>query len=186
MIDAYDITARHFQRHIEQLSLSVDAIADIAGTAADSACETIIAERKLISCGIDTDAPGAMLFSELMQNGLGRERPALPVIELCARGAGGGSQAAQWLSKQLTALGQTDDLALLFVSQRTPRDLEILSAALIKRGVKAIWLGAQGTGPSIVFPDADLATSLALSHASAICLAELIDTTLFGPMEESQ
>ena len=41
----YDTTAHHFQLLIEQLSLSVDAIADIAGVAADQIVQTFVNEQ---------------------------------------------------------------------------------------------------------------------------------------------
>ena len=78
----YDTTAHHFQLLIEQLSLSVDAIADIAGVAADQIVQTFVNEQKLLCCGIGIDCPSAGLMAALLHKGMSRERPSLPAIEL--------------------------------------------------------------------------------------------------------
>ncbi len=180
----YNLVASQFQSHIEHLSLSVDAIADILTTAANESTETIFAERKLFACGVAVDCPSAMVLAELLRVGLERERPPLPVIELCPRYAEPVSGATRWLAQQLTALGQPGDLAIVFASSLGADHLEIISTALTKRRVKSIWIGGQGCGPSLLFPDADHATTLSLSHSAAICLAGLIDISAFGPLEE--
>lgn len=181
----YDTVAHFFQQHIEQVSLSVDAIADIAGTAAVAATEAIFAEQKLLICGIGADVAGATLLSELLRKGLLRERPALPVVELCARHAEPESGGISWLAQQITALGQAGDMAFVFAATLDREQLDFLASALNKREVNAVWIGSQGPGTSLAFPGATNAAALALSHASAICLAELIDVTAFGPLEDN-
>ncbi len=180
----YDTVAHIFQQHIEHLSLSVDAIADITSNAASTASQTIISDRKLLVCGIGVDCAGATLLTELLRKGLLRERPTLPVVELTARNAEPLDGAVNWLGQQLTALGQPGDLAIVFASTMNPVDLEFLAAALTKRDMESVWIGSQGPGASLVFPGADIGTTLALCQASAICLAHLIDITTFGPLEE--
>lgn len=180
----YELIAQQFQSQIEHLSLSVDAIADILSTAADQSAEAIFSEQKLFSCGAGLDSASAMILSDLLRCGLSRERPTLPVIELTSRHNQPLGSAATWLSQQLTALGQPNDLAVIFASTLADGDLEIISAALIKRQVSSIWIGGQGCGPSLLFPGADPATTLSLSHSAAISLAGLVDVTAFGPLED--
>ena len=48
----YDDIATFFHGYIEQLSLSVDDIADVTGNAASLATQTVINEKKLIVCEI--------------------------------------------------------------------------------------------------------------------------------------
>ena len=90
-----------------------------------------------------------------------------------------------WLSQQLTALGQPGDLVLLFATSLNQLDLDLLTAALGKRGLDSVWVGAQGPGSSLAFSGVDRATALSLSYNTVICLARLIDITLFGPLEDT-
>ena len=181
----YEITAQHFQPLIEHLSLSVDAIADVAGGAADNAVATLVSDSKLLCCGIGLDAPAASLLSALLRTGIARERPSLPVVDLSLASAEPLEGASNWLCQQIAALGQQGDMAFIFASQLPQSALENVQSALTKRAVKAVWVGAQGDGPSLTFPGASALINLSLSHASACCLAELIDITLFGPLEDA-
>lgn len=181
----YELIARHFQHHIEHLSLSVDAMADILEQAADHVAHAIFAEQKLLCCGTGVDATGAMLLGELLRKGLVRERPTLPAVELCARSSEPVDGAINWLGQQITALGQPGDVAIVFASTLGPAELERLGGTLNRRQVKPVWIGAQGPGPSLTFPGANASTTLALSLASTVCLAEIIDIATFGPLEET-
>ena len=69
----YDDISTFFRGYIEQLSLSVDDIADVTGAAASLATQTIINEKKLMVCGVGPDAASAGLLTELLQQGLYRE-----------------------------------------------------------------------------------------------------------------
>ncbi|MDB4581772.1 hypothetical protein N9164_01335, partial [Draconibacterium sp.] len=73
----------------------------------------------------------------------------------------------------------------LFATSLNQVDLEFLSSSIAKRNLSSIWVGAQGTGPSLAFPGADRATALALSQCCSICLAKLIDISLFGTLEDN-
>ena len=181
----YDDISTFFHGYIEQLSLSVDDIADVTGSAASLATQTIINEKKLIVCGVGPDAAGAGLLTELLQQGLYRERPAIPAIELTSRHITSLDPGVGWLTQQLTALGQPGYLVILYATSLTQVDLEFLSSAIAKRNLTSIWVGAQGIGPSLAFPGADRATALALSQCCSICLARLIDISLFGTLEDN-
>ncbi|EED34804.1 hypothetical protein NOR51B_743 [Luminiphilus syltensis NOR5-1B] len=179
----YDQIARHFESHIGALSLSVDIIAEVIGHAADNAAEAIFTEQKLFSCGIGADGANAILLSELLQRGVFRERPALPVIELVARHSVNASDGASWVSHQLQSLGQPGDMAIIFASGLPASGVQEISGALAARDIAGVWIGNSGKGIELTFPETSAATALALSSASAIALAELIDITAFGPLE---
>ncbi len=181
----YEATAHHFQQLIEQLSLSVDAIADIAGIAAEQVAEALVGEKKLFCCGVGIDASTATLMSTLLTCGVNRERPTLPAIELSTTTNQPDDGAIHWLTNRLGALGQPGDIAIIFASQLSTHSLEKLESTVNNRQCVAIWIGAQGRGPSLVFPGADPLITLSLCHASAACLAELIDIAMFGPLEIS-
>ena len=181
----YDTVAQFFHQHIEHLSLSVDAIADVASNTATRAAQTIFSEGKVMVCGAGADAAAAILLTDLLRSGVERERPVLPVVELCARHTQPLDGGVQWMSQQIAALGQPGDFAIVFASTLGTHQLDLLANAFLKRQVDAVWIGLQGPGLSLTFPGADASTALTLSTASAVCLATLIDINTFGPMEDS-
>ena len=183
-MDYYDNVAKHFQHHIEHLSLSVDAIADILGSGAELIHQALLADKKVFCCGIGLDASTAVLFSELMTRGLGRERPALPAVELASRFGVLPESAQLWMSGQIQAQGQPGDVALIFAGSLEHHHVSALAATINKRRMQPIWVGTQGPGVSLTFLGTSPACNLALCHASVICLAELIDIMTFGPMED--
>jgi phosphoheptose isomerase len=81
-VDVYPSIASFFQRHLEASSLAVDAIADTLGDAIDLLAHAILADRKLFSVGVGPDRASATALSSLLQHGVLRERPSLPVVEL--------------------------------------------------------------------------------------------------------
>lgn len=180
----YDNTAKHFQTLIEHLSLSVDAIADVLGEATESLVQCICNEQKVFSCGAGLDACTANLFSELLRSGAARERPTLPVIELAVASAPPLTSAVTRLCEQLGALGQPGDYAVIFGSCLDADSIRTVETMLGRRQMPALWVGTQGSGPSLVFPGTTATTALSLSHAGAFCLAELVDITMFGPLED--
>ena len=98
IMNNFDRVASFYQNHIEQISLSVDAVVAATSVAAEAAAATIFSERKLIICGLGLDAASATLLSELLRNGLAHERPALPTIELMSRFSTPKEGSVNWLA----------------------------------------------------------------------------------------
>lgn len=180
----YERVAAAFQHHIEQASLSVDAIADIGGSAAALVTEALLAERKMLCVGIGVDASAASTLVDLLRKGHFRERPPLPVVEVTTRAVDPVTAGVPWVSDQLQALGQPQDVAVVFASQLDHASIEALGGTLAQRGVHTLWIGNTGPGISLDFPGAPLASLLLLQQAAAICLADLIDITTFGSWED--
>ena len=80
----FDIVSKLFHEHIEYLSLSADAIADVCDTAAAHLANAIMSENKVFSVGVGLDASIALSFCQLIRDGVWLERPSLPIIELTA------------------------------------------------------------------------------------------------------
>ena len=81
-MDVYPSIASFFQRHLEASSLAVDAIADTLGDAIELLAQAILADQKLFSIGLGADRASATALTSLLQHGILRERPSLPVVEL--------------------------------------------------------------------------------------------------------
>lgn len=181
----YEATTAFFHQHLEAMSLAADDIAEIVEQAGGLAQQTLVAEGKVFSCGLGYSVSSAIIFADLLREHPLRERPALPVVELCPRIGLSDPTTSVWLSSQLVALGQPGDLAIIFASNLLDDESENIATALAKRAVNAVWVGSPGPGVSIAFPDADALSILALNQACAICLANAIDIHTFGPLEEN-
>ncbi len=184
-MDHYNDVASFYAEYMEQLSLSVDSIADSAGRIAEIATATLFDDKRLFCIGVDIDAAAAISLIEQLRSGIYRERPVLPVIELTSRTAETRESGIQWCLQQLRALGHPGDAAIIFYSDSHSNDIDAFSATLAQRGVQAAWVGCPGPGLSLSFPGANLATRLALSQASAMSIAYLIDTLAFGPVDSA-
>ena len=185
IMNNFDRVASFYQNHIEQISLSVDAVVAATSVAAEAAAATIFSERKLIICGLGLDAASATLLSELLRNGLAHERPALPTIELISRFSIPKEGSVNWLAQQLAVLGQPEDMAIIFACDLDATDAEVIANAAHRRSIKTCWLGAEGPDICLSFDSDDPKVSLSMGHSAAICLADLIELAMFGPMEES-
>ena len=119
----FDIVAKLFREHIEYLSLSADAIADVCDTAAAHLANAIVSEKKVFSVGVGLDASTALSFCQLIRDGLWLERPSLPVIELTATRAEPAGAGVSWVTRELNSLGQPGDVAVVWGSQLTPDDV---------------------------------------------------------------
>lgn len=182
-MDSYDIVASRFHRLIEQASLSVDSIASALDASAQSAAATLAADGKLMALGGGIDRASSALFAEVMQCGFARERPPLPVYELSTNACGLPGVAGTWLRQQVRALGQPGDFAIVFATGLEGKEGTSLAEALEQRAVASLWLGGGEASGQLTFADADPETRLLLTQACALTLAQLIDITLFGPME---
>ena len=185
IMNNFDRVASFYQNHIEQISLSVDAVVAATSVAAEAAAATIFSERKLIICGLGLDAASATLLSELLRNGLANERPALPTIELMSRFSTPKEGSVNWLAQQLAVLGQPEDMAIIFACDLDATDAEVIANAAHRRSIKTCWLGAEGPDICLSFDSDDPKVSLSMGHSAAICLADLIELAMFGPMEET-
>ena len=183
-LDAYPVIATFFQRHIEGASLAVDHIAEVAGAAADIASRAILAEKKLFGIGLGADAASAVALASLLQSGVLRERPSLPVLELAEYRIDSVQTSINWVSQRLQALGQTGDVAFVFAANLSQGEIQRIQAATEQRQVIPVWLGQRGPGLSLYSDEDSVECRLTLNHAIAICLARLIETHTFGPVED--
>ncbi len=182
-MDVYPIIASFFQRHLEASSLAVDAIADTLGDAMELLAKAILADQKLFSIGLGADRASATALTSLLQQGIWRERPSLPVVELATHQIESTDQGVGWVSQQLQALGQAGDVGVVFAATLYAPDIQRLAIIAEQRQVSLIWIGNRGPGISVNLAQESIETTLAVNHTLAVCLARLIDTHTFGPME---
>ena len=176
----FDIVSKLFHEHIEYLSLSADAIADVCDTAAAHLANAIVSEKKVFSIGVGLDASTAFSFCQLIRDGVWLERPSLPIIELTATRSEPSEAGVQWVSRELNSLGQPGDVAVIWGSQLTPDQVNTLSSAADQRNMQVFWVGTEGPTMSLSFTESDAQLRYSLSNITALTLARVTETHLFG------
>lgn len=179
-MSSFDIVSKLFHEHIEHLSLSADAIADVCDQAASLIANAIISEKKLFSIGMGLDKATAVSFSHLIRDGVWLERPNLPVVELTADRAQSINASAAWVAREITSLGQSDDVAVIWGSQLSSDSIALLYEVAEERGVQLVWIGAQGPSMSLSFSESENQTTYGLTALTAITLARAVEHHLFG------
>ena len=161
----------------------VDEIAGPLASATELATGAILEDQKLLSIGLGADCASATAFASLLHQGVLRERPALPVVEIAEHQIESVNVGVGWTGQRIQALGQPGDVGFVFAASLNTADIQRLSQAAEQRQVQLIWFGNRGPGLNIGGSDEDIETRVALNMTLAICAARLIDIHTFGPME---
>jgi len=183
IVDFYSPISEFFQRHLEATSLAVDELVDATGASVDKATGAILNEHKLFSIGLGADCAGATALASLLHRGVLRERPGLPVVELAEHHIESVETGVNWASQQIQALGQPGDVGFVFAALLGEPEIQRLASAAEHRQMTLVWIGNRGPGLSISLNSESIETRLTLNNTLAVCLARLIDTHTFGPME---
>ena len=166
----------------------VDEIAGPLASAAELAGAAILQDQKLLSIGLGPDCASAIAFASLLHQGVLRERPALPVVEIAAHQieSVNVNVGVSWACQRIQALGQPGDIGFVFAALLRNADIQRLSQTAEHRQMQLIWFGNRGPGLNINGNDEEIETRVALNMTLAICAARLIDIHTFGPMEGSK
>lgn len=194
-MDCYRIIADNFNRTIETIAASVDALAGGIERGSQLMASALLADRKIIACGNGVDAALAQLFACNLLNRFEEDRPALPALTLAAdnasiTGIARDGSPNEIFSRQLRALGQAGDVLLCINSSE--------GASSLVRAVQT----AQERNMGIIVMSNSLETELGLLirpedvelrinatrrarivelHTMALhSICELIDQRLFG------
>ena len=176
----FEIISTLLHQHIERLSLSADTIADVCNTAAVQIANAITSEQKVFSAGTGIDGSAALCFRQLIREGIWLERPALPIINLTAINTINTDSGAAWIAQELNSLGQPNDVAVIWGSQLSPANVEMINAATDQRRMHVIWIGTQGPTMSLSFDDADAQVRASLSYITALAMARIVESHLFS------
>ena len=178
-MNSFDITADFFHQQIEHISLAADSVAEMADTAAPAIAGAMMAERKVYSIGAGVDANLANTFCHLIREGLGGERPSLPIIPLTSNATEPMDAAAHWLAREIRTLGHPGDVALIWGSQLTPDGVDSLHSALAQRDVTSFWIGIASASHSLPFAESSAAVRLGLCSMTAVAMARIVESVLF-------
>ena len=173
-MNSFDITAEFFHQQIEHISLAADAVAGMAEAAAPAVAGAMMAERKVYSIGSSIDANLANTFCHLIRDGLGSERPNLPIIPLTSSAAEPIDAGAQWLAREIRTLGHPGDVAVVWGSQLTPAGVDSLHSALAQREMASFWIGTSSPNAELPFPEATAAVRQALRSRTTVARTRIL------------
>ena len=196
-VDHYQIIARRFQRTMEDIAMSVDAVADPIAQGSELMSQVLLQEGRIFCCGCGPDAALCQLFTTSLLDKLEQDRPALPAINLCANSNGlddlAGTQ--EIFARPLRALGQEGDLLLVLhsggdshalaaaVNAARERDMLVVAVTDMTDGALSASLRA---GDAHIAVSAHNRPALVELHTMIVhLLAQLIEYTLFGNHEEN-
>jgi len=194
-MDHYQRIAEHFQGSIESAAMGVDHIAEPLALAADLIAASLVADHKVMVCGIGPDAAIGQLFVSHMQSPPERERPALPCFSLSADGASLSALACaqgdvDLFGPQVRALGQAGDTLICVNSATTAEPLAGALRAARERNLSLVIVsnaddnqspGLAGDEAAVMLPSAARRGHLIELHAALLnCLCHLVENNLFG------
>ncbi|MCH1553911.1 MAG: hypothetical protein L7S45_04895 [Luminiphilus sp.] len=168
-----------FQQHLEALSLSADGLAEAIEVIAAAIVQTSFSEKKVFVVGLGSDGISAQSLIHSLETGLERERPSLPCIGISDLQDGSRGSAIQWACNRLRALGQPDDIAVVFGRQLTDDDRELLAKVATQRDMSTFWVPHEGNNKTMT-----VTASQAQQQMTALTIGYLVDVLAFGPISE--
>lgn len=157
--------------------------------------ETLVNDKKILTCGNGGSAGDAQHFSSEMLNRFERERPALPVIALTTDTLTITSIANDYsydevFAKQIKALGQNGDLLMVYTSSGNSGNIIKAVNAAHEKNMNVLALTGKDGGKLVAalnefdieirVPSQSTARVQEVHLLITHCLCDLIDHQLFG------
>ncbi|GAB4267319.1 MAG: phosphoheptose isomerase [Methylomicrobium sp.] len=190
-----DRLALHFNESLETLQNTLANLGETIQFAAHKLVAAILNDNKILICGNGASAAIAQQFSSAMLNRFERERPALPAIALTTDIAAITAIAEDYhfddiFAKQVKALGQNEDILLVFASNGNPANIvKAITAAHDKNIAVVALTGHDGGMVAPMLNTSDIEIRIPSTNDSRIheahlvishCLCDLIDQQIFG------
>ena len=190
---------RHFNESIQTKIHSLETIASHIADAGQLLVRCLLSNNKILSCGNGGSAGDAQHFSAEMLNRFEAERPSLPAIALTADCSTLTSIAndydfRQIFSKQIKALGQTNDVLLaISTSGNSPNIIQAVQAAHDRNMHVIALTGRNGGELAKLLRSEDIEIRVPSESTARIqethiliihCMCDFIDYQLFRNNEE--
>ncbi len=193
-MNSEDRVRQHFADSIEAKRQSSD-LAPLVSRAAQVITRSLLENGKVLSCGNGGSAGDAQHFSAEMLNRFEMERPGLPAVALTTDSSTLTSIANDYVfadifSKQVRALGQSNDVLLAISTSGNSENVTRACVAAHERGMKIIALtGRDGGDIAGILGKDDVELRVPAQNTARIqevhlvfihCLCDLIDRELLG------
>jgi D-sedoheptulose 7-phosphate isomerase len=184
-----------FTDSIQTKQNTLDNLCGAIESAAQRIVDTLVNDKKILTCGNGGSAGDAQHFSSEMLNRFERERPALPVIALTTDTLTITSIANDYsydevFAKQIKALGKKGDLLVVYTSSGNSSNIiKAVNTAHDKNMTVLALTGKDGGMLAPVLHESDLEIRIPSQSTARIqevhllithCLCDLIDHQLFG------
>ena len=190
-----DRIINHFSDSIQTKQDSLSNLCELIAFASQKIVESLVDDKKILTCGNGGSAADAQHFSSEMLNRFERERPALPAIALTTDTSTLTSIANDYhfdevFAKQIRALGQAGDILLVFsTSGNSGNIVSAVKTAHDKEMVVIALTGKDGGTLASILNESDIEIRVPSDSTARIqevhllithCLCDLIDQQLFG------
>ncbi len=184
-----------FSDSIQIKQETMTGLCDLIVYASQKIVESLVSDKKILTCGNGGSAGDAQHFSSEMLNRFERERPALPAVALTTDSLTITSVANDYhfdevFAKQIRALGQAGDILLVYSTSgnsqnviratKTAHDKEMTVIALTGKDGGALSSTLKETDVEIRVPAESTARIQEVHLLITHCLCDLIDSQLFG------
>ena len=188
-----------FSDSIQVKQEAMNGLSDLIVYASQKIVESLVNDKKVLTCGNGGSAGDAQHFASEMLNRFERERPALPAIALTTDTLTLTSVANDYhfdeiFAKQLRALGQAEDILLVYSTSGNSRNVVSAVKTAHEKEMTVIALtGKDGGTLSSTLKEADIEIRVPSQSTARIqevhllithCLCDLIDSQLFGSLSE--
>jgi D-sedoheptulose 7-phosphate isomerase len=184
-----------FTDSIQTKQNTIDTLCGHIEYAAQRIVETLVNDKKILTCGNGGSAGDAQHFASEMVNRFERERPALPAIALTTDSLTLTSIANDYnydevFAKQIRALGQNGDLLVVYTSSGNSGNIiRAVNAAHDKTMTVLALTGKDGGKLVDALTEFDIEIRIPSQSTARIqevhllithCLCDLVDHQLFG------
>lgn len=139
-----DRIRKSFSQSSTHLEIAVDDLGDAIITSSEWMAGSLLNDQKIMSCGPGAANSLSQYFCHTMLNGLERERPALPAINLCSESAlstlSENPNSNELFSNQVQALGQAGDTLLIIANAEQNVSLHQAIHTAEQRQIKVVLL----------------------------------------------
>ncbi|MCH8098885.1 MAG: phosphoheptose isomerase [Proteobacteria bacterium] len=185
----------HFAESIAVKEVAGEQLAESIAAAGRLLSDALLDDGKILSCGNGGSAADAQHFSSELLNRFERERPGLPALALTTDSStltsiSNDYSYAEIFSKQVRALGKSQDVLLAISTSGNSENVIRAVAAAHERGMRVVALtGCDGGRMADIFSEDDVEIRVPATRTARIqevhlvvihCLCDLIDTTLLG------
>ena len=187
-----------FEESIQTKQYAMDMLPDSIDAAGQLMVQALLSDKKILCCGNGGSAGDAQHFSSELLNRFERERPGLPAIALTTDAStitsiSNDYSYSEVFSKQIRALGHEGDLLLAIstsgnsnnviqgIQAAHDRDMSVIALTGKDGGNMASILGPEDV--EIRVPSTSTARIQEVHILIIHCLCDLIDNTIFGPVE---